>query len=203
LRDDFLSAAELSFYRVLSSVVAGRAVLCAKVNLSDLFYVPRPHENRGALNRIDRKHVDFVLCRPDTMEPLVGIELDDSSHARPDRQKRDALVDDVFAAAGLPLIHYPAQRGYTLTDLAAQVDPDLQPDMPSTMSAPPQPSPAAAPSPIAPPASGLANPDAVTVSPPLCPRCGVAMVQRQAARGNRQGQTFFGCPNYPKCRQTG
>ena len=39
-------------------------VVCAKVNLADLFFEPRPHENRAAVNRIDRKHVDFVLCDP-------------------------------------------------------------------------------------------------------------------------------------------
>jgi hypothetical protein len=137
------------------------------------------------------------------MEPLVAIELDDNSYARPDRQKRDALVDGVFAAASLPLIHCPAQRGYTLADLAARVDPYLEPRSAGIMPPLPQgtePSrPAAEPSPVGP---GAGVTDAAAVSPPLCPKCGVPMVLRQAGRGDRQGQAFFGCPNYPKCRQT-
>jgi hypothetical protein len=30
-----------------------------------------------------------------------------------------------------------------------------------------------------------------------CPKCGVAMVKREGARG-----ALLGCPNYPTCRQT-
>ncbi|MCB0074646.1 MAG: topoisomerase DNA-binding C4 zinc finger domain-containing protein, partial [Caldilineaceae bacterium] len=35
---------------------------------------------------------------------------------------------------------------------------------------------------------------------PVCPRCGVSMVRRTAKRGNRVGQSFYGCVNYPCCR---
>ena len=35
---------------------------------------------------------------------------------------------------------------------------------------------------------------------PICPRCGVPMVKRKAKRGEYAGREFWGCPNYPKCR---
>lgn len=41
LRDDFLSPAELSFYRVLCQAVGDQYVILAKVNLADLLFVPR------------------------------------------------------------------------------------------------------------------------------------------------------------------
>ena len=41
------------------------------------------------------------------MRPRVGIELDDSSHAREDRQARDAFVEQVFEAAGVALLRFP------------------------------------------------------------------------------------------------
>lgn len=34
---------------------------------------------------------------------------------------------------------------------------------------------------------------------PSCPHCGIKMVRRKAGNG---GQTFWGCINYPRCRQT-
>jgi restriction system protein len=37
--------------------------------------------------------------------------------------------------------------------------------------------------------------------PPRCPRCGVPMVLRVARRGNQPGRVFYGCPNYPLCRE--
>ena len=45
VRDDFLSPAELSFYHVLSSVVARQSIILTKVGLSDIFLVARPHEH--------------------------------------------------------------------------------------------------------------------------------------------------------------
>ena len=112
LREDFLSPAELSFFRVLKSELPVEWHLVAKVRLADLFFVKQPHRNQAARNRIDRKHVDFVICEALVMKPLLGIELDDSSHEREDRVERDALVDQVFQAAGLPLLHVTAARGY-------------------------------------------------------------------------------------------
>jgi hypothetical protein len=188
LTDKFLSAAELSFYRALLDAVAGQAVICAKVNLSDVFFVSRSDENpQAARNKIDRKHVDFLLCERQTMRPLVGVELDDSSHARADRQARDEFVDRVFQAASLPLIHVPAQAAYGVNELANLISPHL--GVPG----------ATVPGPVAsdpvPPSSATAQ------NAPLCPKCGVPMVVRTAGRGERQGEQFYGCVNYPNCRE--
>jgi hypothetical protein len=97
LRDDFLSAAEISFYHILLSAVGDRLTVCPKVNLSDIFFVSHPDRNQAAWNRISRKHIDFLLCDRRSMRPRIGIELDDSSHAREDRQVRDAFVQQVAA----------------------------------------------------------------------------------------------------------
>ena len=181
VRDDFLSAAERSFYHVVFAAVGERGAVCPKVGLNDLFFVTRPHENRSAYNKIGQKHVDFVVCEPRTMKPLFGVELDDASHARADRQARDEFVRQVFTAANLPLLRFPVQRGYNVQEIAAQIEPLL---------------------------SGGALPIATKPetfqggSVPLCPKCGVEMVKRTATKGERSGQPFYGCKNYPKCRET-
>jgi restriction system protein len=38
--------------------------------------------------------------------------------------------------------------------------------------------------------------------PPVCPRCNLQMVRRVAKRGPNAGTAFWGCPNFPDCRQT-
>jgi hypothetical protein len=179
-RDDFLSAAELAFYRVLANTLRGRATICPKVNLADIFFVARPNENQHYRNKIDRKHVDFLICDPATMKPLCGIELDDSSHRRPDRQHRDEFVDQVFKVAGLALVRITAQHRYSREDLLSRVEPYLA-EGPAHR--PPQPLVAS---------SG---------EPPVCPKCGVQMVKRVATKGPNAGQPFFGCPNYPRCKE--
>jgi len=35
---------------------------------------------------------------------------------------------------------------------------------------------------------------------PTCPRCNGEMIKRVAKKGLNQGQTFFGCSQFPKCR---
>ena len=39
-------------------------------------------------------------------------------------------------------------------------------------------------------------------STPRCPACQGPMVKRVARRGSNAGKTFWGCPDYPKCRGT-
>ena len=121
--DALLSPAEVSLYHVLLTVVGDRAAICPKVGLGDLFFAKTGDRSRNTSyrNRIDRKHVDFLLCDPRTLAPLGAVELDDASHGRADRVARDAFVDDVFAAAGLPLVHVTAQRAYAPDALRAQL----------------------------------------------------------------------------------
>lgn len=193
LRDDFLSPAEYSFYRVLLQAAGTRAVICPKVRLSDLIFVAGGEGQQKYRNQIDRKHLDFVLCDPERMRPWCGVELDDRSHDRRDRRERDELVDRAMAAAGLPLVRVKAQRAYSPAELwqtieqAATAKHDVEDE--SFMD---------------PPSSrrNAAQPKIGPPGPPLCSKCGVPMVERRAARGPRAGRMFFGCPNYPRCQET-
>jgi predicted RNA-binding Zn-ribbon protein involved in translation (DUF1610 family) len=194
LRDDFLSPAELSFYRALAVAVGSRAIVCPKVNLSDVMFVARPNENTGARGRISQKHVDFLVCDPASMRPLAGVELDDSSHQRQDRQARDEFVDSVFAAASLPLIHVPVRPSYA----PAEIAPLLSQYISTAAAAQAVPGPAVPPQTVSTYQPVVASSAAV----PICPKCGIPMVLRTAGRGDRQGQQFYGCANYPKCRET-
>jgi len=177
LRDDFLSRAEASFFHVLRAAIVEEYLIFPKVRLADLVFPPRQEGQFGAWQRINRKHVDFVLCAPRTLRPLVALELDDRSHRRPDRLERDAFVDRVFADAGLPLVHVPARRSYHTQTVAALIDAALRGN---TSPAP----------------SPTAETDA-----PTCARCGGEMLLRTAAQGPRTGEQFWGCVNYPRCRQ--
>lgn len=61
-------------------------------------------------NKINAKHIDFVLCDLQNVRPVLAIELDDSSHNKPDRIQRDEFVNKVFADAKFPLLRVPVQR---------------------------------------------------------------------------------------------
>ncbi len=163
----------------LKTVVGDSTHIFSKVKLSDLFYAKTGDygKTRSYTNRIDRKHVDFLLCNSKTLRPVLGIELDDKSHQRADRQEHDDFVNHVFAAAKLPLMHISVQRGYSQGDLKAKVATFI---------------------------SGTKNANEksaqVQDATPRCPRCGNEMMLRTAKRGANQGEKFWGCSKYPDCR---
>jgi hypothetical protein len=112
----FFSSAERSFYEVLRRL-APNYTLFAKVRLADVVYVTKGTGAwRTHLNRIDRKHLDFVICDTD-LAPVLAVELDDSSHDGEKRKERDGFVDQVLAASALPIVHMRAKRGYVPDEL--------------------------------------------------------------------------------------
>lgn len=121
--DEFVSPAELNFFFNLKAVAGDSAHIFSEVKLSDLFYAKTGDygKNRSYTNRIDRKHVDFLLCDKKTLKPVLGIELDDQSHQRADRQERDDFVNHVFEAAMLPLMHISVQRSYYQSELKSKL----------------------------------------------------------------------------------
>jgi hypothetical protein len=179
INKDFLSPAEHNFFSVLRTIVSDQAAISVKAGLGDLFLVNSkdPSEFRIYRNKIDRKHVDFLLCDPKTLRPLAGIELDDKSHQRSDRQARDEFVEHVFQAANLPLVRIPVKTAYSVTELSKQLQPYLKL--------------AETPLPVA---------EEIKPETPRCPKCGSEMVLRTAKSGTNQGGQFWGCSRYPQCR---
>lgn len=122
-RPYLFTSAEFAFYKVLRPAVGDRFTILVKVRIADLVDVERGAAKRQAkLNRIMKKHVDFVLCDPRTMVPTLLIELDGSSHEADDRRERDALVDAIYAAVGLPCLHVAVAKTYEPADLIRQID---------------------------------------------------------------------------------
>ena len=116
-RPRLLSAAELQFFQTLQTVAGDHFWVLAKVRVADLVEVHGVYGREWwtAFARVSQKHVDFVVASRQTLEALVAIELDDSSHQRRERRKRDDLLNAVFVQAGIPLIRFTL--GYTTTDV--------------------------------------------------------------------------------------
>lgn len=135
-KDYFLSKAEISFFHVLGSILDEQWLIFTKIRLIDLVSIPRGTENyQSHRNRVQAKHVDFVLCDRKSVTPVLVIELDDSSHNKHSVQKRDQFVNAVMKAAGLPILRIPSQKGYDTRELQQR----LQTALSSERSVPPTP----------------------------------------------------------------
>lgn len=123
-KDSLLTETEKSFYVVLQKVVSENYLLFPQVSLLEILSVPKGLSQRShysALNKIQAKHIDFLLCEKESIKPLLAIELDDSSHYRTDRMIRDEFLNQAFASAGLPLLHIKVASHYDQEDLNNQI----------------------------------------------------------------------------------
>lgn len=175
LRDDFLSAAELNFYKSLTLATEQFPVkILTKVSLSDLFFVTTSDfkTRQSYWNKINRKHVDFLICDQVSLKPLIGVELDDKSHQQANRVQRDHFVNEVFKAANLPLLHVPVKSAYDVTKLTDFIKSELQ-----------------------------ISETTPKIDSLICPKCQIPMILRESKKGTHAGQKFYGCSNFPNCKE--
>ncbi len=122
-RDALVTDTELEFYQVLAESAGEHWTIFAMVRIADLIKVVDETPKRLSWqNRINCKHIDFVLCDPESLVPRVAIELDDRSHQRTDRIERDRFVDDAMEAAGLPLLRVKVRSEYDPDKLRQRIE---------------------------------------------------------------------------------
>ena len=176
LREQFLSTPELALLRVLQKMVGHHYLICPKVALNDIFYIARPNENVHFFNKFFRKHVDFLLCEPDTLKPAFGIELV-KPVTRSETRESDQFMTDLFLSARLPLVHVQSNERYSETDLAELFELAVMKVK----------------------ETGPLRATIKTDSVPMCPVCGKMMVLRVHREGRNAGRQYYGCIDSPHC----
>lgn len=83
-------------------------IILAQVQLSRILGVKKGHNHLSWSNRINRMSADFVVCNKDSSIVAV-IELDDSTHEKPDRQAADSKKDKALEAAKIKIIRWQAK----------------------------------------------------------------------------------------------
>ena len=102
-----LTDREYEFYKKLKPLADEYGLsVYSKVRLADLVEPKPKAENpywMECFNKIKAKHIDFALADDDTAIVAL-IELDDTSHSRPDRIERDDFVNAVLENTGYTLL---------------------------------------------------------------------------------------------------
>jgi Protein of unknown function (DUF2726) len=179
LREHFLSTPELALLRVLQRMVGHHYLICPKVALNDIFYIVRPNENVHFFNKFFRKHVDFLLCEPDTLKPAFGIELV-KPVTRNETREADQFMAELFLSARLPLVHVQSSERYSDQDLSELFELAVMKVK----------------------ETGPLLATAKTDSVPMCPVCGRMMVLRIHRNGANAGKQYYGCTDNPHCPGT-
>lgn len=213
-----LSPAERLFHQSLFEAVNGQYSIFCKVRLADVLN-PKSSGDRSkwqtSFNKISAKHLDFVLCEPESFTVVAGVELDDKSHSSQSAQKRDKVKTDSCESACLPLVRIQAKRRYDVGDIRDRLqayiplDP-LELSVPKEtvcvneessdsviplVSAKEEPSSASEIKPL-----GASEPADSTEAAPECPKCGALTTLRTVNKGKNAGKAFWVCSDFPSCR---
>jgi hypothetical protein len=183
-REHLFTPAEWRFYQVLRNAVPEGLEFFGKVRVADVLK-PEAGLDRStwqrSFNKIAGKHFDFILVESTSGRMVCGIELNDHSHQRRDRQERDAFLTGACKNARFPLLMVPAARQYDVVALREQIQQT-----------------------IAGTASAALGPSETSSALPLeaqvCPKCGSPLVEKTARRGKNAGRTFLSCADFPRCR---
>ena len=109
------TATESKFMNALQMALSDDYLITAKFRVVDVIGVRRSNKDRKFytyFNKVKAKHFDFVLCDKHNFSYVAAIELDDSSHQRPDRVERDNFLNEICAHTGFPLIRIKANYQY-------------------------------------------------------------------------------------------
>ena len=137
LNDSLLTVRETEFYTTLKIALKNQPYIIAiKPRLADFINVTyhQYHNKREFyfyFNKINAKHVDFLICDK-VFKPLLAIELDDSTHSRLGRRDRDDFVNYLYKTVELPVLHV---FDYSLLSLENRLS-EMLPDYNQTDTAP-------------------------------------------------------------------
>ncbi|WP_077891873.1 DUF2726 domain-containing protein [Escherichia coli] len=121
-----LTEREVSFMKGLFRIVdMKRWYLCPQVRVADIVQLngnirPRSRQWWQLFRMVSQWHVDVVIVERRSFSIVAAVELDDASHLRPERRRRDILLEEVLRQAGIPLLRSHDAR--KLLDLCANTD---------------------------------------------------------------------------------
>lgn len=120
ITNSLLTKAEMNFYNVLKDVIDNeKQIICPKVRMIDVLWTKtyRVENKLTFINKVNRKHFDFVICDKETLKPLMAIELDDKSHEEESRKERDEFVDALFTDLKFKVVHISVKYSYNVNEI--------------------------------------------------------------------------------------
>lgn len=122
-RKRFFTNNEQKFFVELYAVAHSLGfVVFPKPRLADIFVATGQGERRlRMLNKIQHRHVDYLLCDTKNFKPTIAVELDDSTHDTDKSKKKDKFKDDLFEHAGLPLLRQKVKWSYNRDELRDKI----------------------------------------------------------------------------------
>ena len=117
-----MTSRENECFKILNEIFSSKWFVVPQVHLSALLdYRVKGQNWNAAFRHINGKSVDFVLIGKESYKVICAIELDDSTHSKPDRIERDVEIERMFKEAGIPLARISKFESMTKPEIAKVV----------------------------------------------------------------------------------
>lgn len=117
-----MTSRENDCFKILNEIFSSKWFVVPQVHLSALLdYRVKGQNWNAAFRHINGKSVDFVLIGKESYKVVCAIELDDSTHSKPDRKERDIEIERMFKGARIPLARISKFESMTKPEIAKVV----------------------------------------------------------------------------------
>lgn len=117
-----MTSRENECFKTLNEIFSSKWFVVPQVHLSALLdYRVKGQNWNAAFRHINGKSVDFVLIGKESYKVICVIELDDSTHSKPNRIERDVEIERMFKEAGIPLARISKFESMTKPEIAKVV----------------------------------------------------------------------------------
>lgn len=137
IKNKLLTDAELQLYHFMLNNLCQieNISILTKVRLGDIIAVdPVVTSGQEFYWNISKKHIDFLICRTDTMDVICAVELDDPTHNSDKSKERDLFVEQALCAANIKLIRIKTKISdislKDLEDIDLCINTELAPNCP-------------------------------------------------------------------------
>lgn len=118
LKRPVLQAEERELLALLQQTVANDYLILCKIRIAEVVEVtaiPRRAHWYQATNRISAGCFDFLLCDPQTLDPVCAIEMEPAS-------EDNAFLDELCETIALPLVRLPAEMARSYSEVRAAIE---------------------------------------------------------------------------------
>lgn len=117
LRRPVLKTEERELWAMLQQAVADDYLILCKIRVADVVDVtaiPQRTPWYQATNRISAGCFDFLLCDPQTLDPVCAIEMEPADDG-------NAFLDQLCSTIGLPLVRLPAEKARSYSEVRSAI----------------------------------------------------------------------------------
>ena len=119
-RQQLFTVVERSFLQLLERAVGEKYKIISRVKLADVLELKENADDksrRAAMQKLNAKYLDYVLCNTEDMSIVAVIDLVNNSNLQGHKAVPDWFVQGALETAGIPYVRMKVKAGYTVADI--------------------------------------------------------------------------------------